>query len=510
MKADLLLTNGPIYSGVHPKPFGYLAINGNRVHSIGRGSGKNFVGRNTEIIDLKGKSVTPAITDSHLHLLDYAWSIERVNLEPCRNEGEVVTALSEAKATGEWVLGRGWTREQFGGFPHKSILDAIFPDQPVALNSRDGHFLWVNSDAIRRSGLTVDAVVAGGYIGKDASRSLNGILGENAVGLVASKISKPDQTSRIASLLQAQSKLHALGIASLHSTDGNEAFGDLQNLHAESKLRLRVFHSIPLSQLESAVELRLKSGMGDDWLRFGFVKIFSDGTLGSHTAAMLEPFAGTSITGLDTISEQELTHKMELALQNGIAVAVHAIGDRANRQTLNAFQKNAFCLNVPYVRSRIEHAQLLHPADIPRFAQIGVIASMQPHHAISDHDLAIAYWKDRCRYAYAWRSLLESGARLIFGSDAPIENPDPLEGLRAAVQRWNWEDRRQCISAADALAAYTIHPAYASGESKQRGSLEAGKLADFILFSEDPVRVEFQDCRILATAIDGKFIYHAL
>ena len=287
MKADLLLANGPIYSGVHSKPFGYLAIHGNRILAIGRGSGGGFRGRNTQTIDLRGRAVTPAIIDSHLHLLDYAWSMERLNLEPCRNETEVRATLAATQPSGEWVLGRGWNREQFEGFPHKKILDAIFPDNPVALNSRDGHFLWANSKAIEKAGVRTDQSVAGGSIGKDPSGELNGIFGENAVGLITAHISKPDSESRKASLLNAQTKLHAFGIAALHSTDGNEPFGDLQKLHEESKLQLRVFHSIPLNQLQNAVSLRLKSGFGDDWLRFGFVKIFSDGTLGSHSASML-------------------------------------------------------------------------------------------------------------------------------------------------------------------------------------------------------------------------------
>ena len=311
-------------------------------------------------------------------------------------------------------------------------------------------------------------------------------------------ISKPNQDSRKKSILKAQLHLHAFGIVGLHSTDGNEAFGDLQDLHARSKLQLRVFHSIPLSHLEQAVEIRLKSGLGDRWLRFGFVKIFSDGTLGSHSAAMLQPFDGTDTTGLETISEQTLTEKIEMALKNGIAVAVHAIGDRANRQTLNAFERNSSFLNVPFAQSRIEHAQLLHPDDIPRFAGIGIVASMQPHHAISDHDLAQKYWSKRSKYAYAWRSLQKSGARLIFGSDAPIENPDPLEGLRAAVHRWNWEDRQQTISPVEALAAYTIQPAAASGEAGvpwQSGSWKAGRFHP-ILRGSDPVGVsKLQGCR---------------
>jgi len=510
MKADYFFTNGPIYSGVHPKPFQFLATTGNRVLAIGRGRGKQYIGRNTAVIDLRGKAITPGITDSHLHLLDYAWSLERINLESCSTATEVEQRLqqrAELTSADQWILGRGWNRKQFDGWPHKNILDNIFPDRPVALNSRDGHFLWVNSVAIEKAGLKQADNVTGGFIGKDSSGELDGILGENAVNLVTGFIGKPDVASRKTSLLTAQKRLHETGITGLHSTDGNQAFGDLQDLHSEGKLQLRVFHSIPLSQLEEAVKISMKSGLGDEWFRFGFVKIFSDGTLGSHSASMLEPFNGTGTSGMDTISEEDLTVKIRLALSNGIAVGVHAIGDRANRQTLNAFERNADVLNFPVAKSRIEHVQILHPRDLPRFKQLGVIASMQPHHAISDHELAIAYWGSRSDYSYAWRSLQNAGAMLIFGSDAPIENPDPLEGLAAAVHRANWSNRSQTISALQALAAYTVQPAVASGESSFKGSLESGKAADIILFSEDPIPTGFQNCSVVGTIIDGKFVY---
>ncbi len=510
MKADLILVNGPIYSGMRSGPFSYLAVRENRILAIGRGSGRAHVGRNTEIIDLRGKAVVPGIIDSHLHLLDYAWSLQRINLEPCLTSHEVISQLKErAQNTvpGEWILGRGWRQDQFHGFPNKKLLDDIFPLHPVALNSRDGHFLWVNSVALKVSGLEKAVDVSGSYVGKNADGGPDGIFGESAVELMTPHISKPDAESRKCSLVAAQQKLHEFGIVGLHSTDGNQAFGDLQDLHRQSKLRLRIFHSIPLSQLDEAVKISLKSGFGDAWFRFGFVKIFSDGTLGSQSAWMLQPFHETNTTGIETISERELTEKIGVALKNGIAVGVHAIGDRAGRQVLNAFEANSPWTGVPCARSRIEHAQILNPEDIPRFRKIGVLASMQPHHAISDHEAALRYWGERSRYSYAWRSLQDSGAMLIFGSDAPVESPDPLQGMRAAVHRSNWEDRRQTISAINTLAAYTRNPAVASGEESERGTLEPGKLADFVIFSDDPIATEFQNTCVTGTAIDGKFVY---
>ncbi|HSP05990.1 MAG TPA: amidohydrolase, partial [Acidobacteriota bacterium] len=429
---------------------------------------------------------------------------------PCRDRNEVISALRErAKhvAPGEWILGRGWRISQMGGFPHRKTLDDIFPENPVVLHSHDEHLRWLNTKALQACGITQAVPVDGGFVGADPDGSANGILGENAIALLRPHLPVPDRESRRRALIRAQQEMHSLGIVGIHSMDAGNAFGDLQDLHADGRLHLRVFHSIPIRQLEHAVEIGLKTGMGDDWFRFGPVKIFSDGALGSQSAWMLEPYLEGGAVGIEIMPEQELTDKIKLALTNGIAVAVHAIGDRANRQCLNAFQANAHLLGIPSASSRIEHAQLLHHDDIPRFAQIGILASMQPYHAVSDQPLAERYWGDRARYSYAWRSLLEQGATLLFGSDSPVEDPDPLQGLQAAVQRQNWTDRSQTISAAQTLLAYTRTPAYASGELKHRGTLERGKLADFTIFSDDPVRAEFRDVRVLGTAIQGNFVY---
>ncbi len=510
MKADKILINGTIYDGRTQKPFRFLALSANRILAVGRGSGKQWIGRKTEIIDLRGLFVIPGLVDSHLHFLDYALSVSRVKLDACRSQTDITNILAD-RATrlspGEWVLGRGWRKTHFGGFPHRKILDELFPDHPVVLNSHDEHSLWLNSQAIRAVGITGKEQIPGAYVGLDSDGTPDGIIGENAIPLVRQRIPAPEPEARKNALLAAQNKLHTFGIVGLHNTDGNQAFGDLQELHSDAKLKLRIFHSIPLRHLEDAVRMQMKSGLGDSWFRFGFVKIFSDGALGSQTARMLEPYNEVGGIGIETISEVELTEKIGLALQNGIAVGVHAIGDRANRQTLNAFEKNAPWLPIPRARSRIEHVQLLHPDDIPRFRKIGIIASMQPYHAISDCENAERFWGDRARYSYAWRSLLQTKAHISFGSDAPVEDPNPLPGLDAAVRRSNWADPSQRISAFDALRAYTWTPVFASGEESQRGSLEPGKLADFVILSDDPYQGSFDAMKVLGTSVNGEFVY---
>jgi Predicted metal-dependent hydrolase with the TIM-barrel fold len=513
MKSDKLFVNGLIYADCRKRPSNFLAVSGSTVIRSGRGKGKEYAGRNTEVIDLKGATVTPGIIDSHIHFLDWALSLDRINLESCSTIADLTTILEErarSASPGEWILGRGWNKSMFSGFPHKRMLDAIFPQHPVVLNSHDEHSLWVNSRALEIAGIDRHTSVDGGYIGKDQDGSPDGIIGENAIPLIRNCIPKPDASLRKNSLLRAQQKLHTLGIVGIHSVDANQAFGDLQDLASADRLRLRVFHSIPLRQLDDAVKMGLRSGLGNDWFQFGQVKIFSDGALGSQSGWMLEPYHETGAMGIQTISEQELTEKIGLALKNGIALAVHAIGDRANRQVLNAFENNADALKIPKARSRIEHAQLLHPDDIPRFSKIGVIASMQPYHAISDHDLAIRYWGERAKFSYAWRSLLESGATLIFGSDAPVEDPHTIEDLQAAVHRTNWSDPVQTIPPAEALYAYTTAPVIASGNQQNRGTLEPGKIADFTIFAGNPLRSAFRDTKIIATAVNGEFVYREL
>lgn len=510
MRADLLLANGAIHTCAGINPANYLAVTNGHVAGAGRGSGKSWVGRNTEVIDLRGKSITPGLIDGHIHFLDYAFNLDGVQLVQCKDRNDVLNTLRERARRldpGEWVFGRGWRATQMGGLPHRKMLDEIFPRNPVVLHSHDEHSRWLNTKALEACGITKATPVDGGFVGADPDGSANGILGENAVALLRPHLPVPDAETRRRALLRAQNEMHRLGVVGIHSMDANKAFSDLQDLNSQQKLKLRVFHSIPVRQLEQAVEIGMKTGMGDGFFRFGPVKIFSDGALGSKSAWMLEPFLESDQTGIEILSEGELTEKIRIALSNGIAVAVHAIGDRANRQALNAYEKNAHLLTLPHAASRIEHAQLLHPQDVPRFAKIGVVASMQPYHAISDQPLAIRFWGSRAQYSYAWQSLLAGGATLLFGSDSPVEDPDPLQGLRAAVQRWNWEDRSQTISPHDALLAYTRIAAYASGELSYRGTLEPGKLADLTVFSEDPLKSGFQDVRVVGTAVQGEFVY---
>src|SRR5262249_16069605 len=341
MTVNKILVNGSILTTAGQPHADFVAISGNRIVETGTGSAAKLSGGSTEVIDLNGKTVIPGFIDSHLHLFDYAASVERIDLNPCKTQYDVYGILKDGAheiPAGKWVLGRGWSVEQFNGFPHKKILDELFPDNPVVLNSHDEHMLWVNSQTLKQTGILVPAKLGGAYFGTDPDGSLNGVIGENAIPLIRNHIPKPDFEQRRHLLFQAQKKLHRLGVVGLDSMDANAAFGDLQQLNRKNELRLRVFHSIPIRQLEEAVRIGLRTGLGDSFFRFGLVKIFSDGTLGSRTASMLEPYNEAGGTGIETIAEPDLVEKMRLALQNGIAVAVHAIGDKANRSVLNAFE----------------------------------------------------------------------------------------------------------------------------------------------------------------------------
>ncbi len=355
---------------------------------------------------------------------------------------------------------------------------------------------------------------------RDEAGVPTGVLEEAAATLVTRFLPPPSDTEIEAALLLAQSELHRVGVASAHNmtgpTEGAEALRGLQRLRSEGRLRLRVVAAIPETHLDAAVQMGLRSGLGDHWLRLGFVKVFADGTLGSQTAALLDPYRDRPHdTGIVMHHRDELVSLIRRASQAGWACAVHAIGDRANRWALDAFQASLELSRLQKLRHRIEHAQLVHPDDVSRFASLGVVASMQPVHCPADRPLAERFWGDRCRHAYAWRSLLQAGAVVAFGSDAPVETADVLRGLYAAVFRKQPEDPgppwflEQALTVEEALRAYTFGPAYAAGVEHVQGSLEVGKVCDLVVLDrdvlEDPQALAF--ARVRMTVVGGEVVY---
>jgi len=478
-------------------------------------------------VDLGGLVVFPAFTDAHIHLTALGFSLLGVNLEGVRSIGEAVARVAEAVRSappGAWVLGRGWNRNVWpeGRWPTKDDLDPVSPHNPVALWSKDGHVLWCNALALQKAGIGPDTPdPPGGEIVRQDGEP-TGVLKEAASALATRAIPPPADEEVERAILEATRLLHRLGITGVHHMAGSAegtTLPVLQHLHREGRLGVRVVAAIPETSLDDAIRMGLRSGLGDEWLRVGFVKIFADGTLGSQTAAMLTPFTGQpDNTGIALHGHDELAALVRRASRAGWACAVHAIGDRANRWALDAFEASLEHSRRLGLRHRIEHAQLIHPDDLPRFARLGVVASMQPVHCPADRDLADRYWGERSKHAYAWRSLLRSGAVLAFGSDAPVETPDVLRGLYAAAFRRDPQDPRgpwypeEAIPVLEAIRAYTLGAAYAAGEEHQKGSLEVGKVCDLVAVDWDIVREPeaLADARVRLTVIGGEIVYEAL
>lgn len=487
-----------------------------RVVACGRSDElRPLAGSPAEIVDLGGRTAIPGLIDAHIHVLGLGLALGQVDLASATTLAECVqrvAARAGETAPGRPLVGRGWNQNDWAEarWPARQDLDAVVGDRPVALNSKDGHLLWVNSAALRLAGITRETPdPAGGEIARDEHGEPTGVLKENATRAVDAALPPPSDDEIDAALCRATQHALALGLTGLGNFEGPEVLRAFGRLHERGELRLRVTQHIAHASLDAALAAGLYSGLGDEWVRIGSLKLFADGTLGSQTAAMLDPFEGSARNrGIATLSCNEMRDAASRAACGGIATAIHAIGDRANRDALCAL---AAAPRVPGIPHRIEHAQLLHSDDLGLFAAHGIAASMQPIHAVGDRDTADRYWGARAATAYAWRTLQESGALVAFGSDAPVETCDPLDGLFAAVARHGRGDGRaawrpeQALTLEDALRAYTLGAAAASGEERLKGSLAEGKVADMVVLSTDifagPEALE--EARVVGAIVGG-------
>ncbi len=526
MKKGLILQNGRVYTMNPEQPLAEaVVLRGTRIAHVGKNAEMRvWIGHGGwEVVDLAGRAVLPGLIDGHIHLSGYASARVRLKLAGISSREEIVALVEHrARSTppGQWILGHGWNHYLWGGqWPTRQELDAVAPDNPVALERVDIHSLWVNTAALRLAGLDSSTPSPlGGKILLDDQGQPSGILKERAADLVKEHIGKPDQAERLRLLDEAFSEAHRYGITGVHVPEEAEAFGDYQTLYSRRALRLRVLTHLPQNRLEEAIALGIRSGFGDERLRVGGLKIFADGSLGSKTASLLQDYEDEpGYRGLPALPVRELDELVTKAAQAGISVAVHAIGDRAVRLVLDTIARAQRLAGPPYMPHRVEHAQLLHPQDIPRFRELGVVASMQPIHCPSDMPVARRLWGERCRYAYAWRSLLDHGTALAFGSDSPVESMDPWAGIHAALTRertdgrpagaWYPEER---ITVEEAVRAYTTGAAYAAGETHLKGSLEEGKVADLIVLDRDIFQVEPQDIlgtQVQMTVLGGEVVY---
>jgi predicted amidohydrolase YtcJ len=526
-----LLYNALIYTQDPSHPTGSaILINRERVIAVGDAKDLLALSPNAEKQDMGGRVILPGITDAHLHLKNYALSLQKIDCET-DTKAECLRRVKERveKAKpGEWILGHGWNQNVWGVWPTASELDAIAPDHPVYLTAKSLHAAWANTAALKAANITQRSPdPQNGQIQRDDKGDATGILLETAMELVGNAIPEPSIKEIADAMEKAQVILWKLGLTGLHDFDRRDSFMALQQLHAEGRLKLRVLKNIPVELLDQAHDLGLRAGFGDDWLRIGSIKVFMDGALGPHTAAMFQPYIGEEDNrGILNMDGEELFEYGRKAAQVGLGLTVHAIGDRANHEVLNAYEQlRAYETenHLPALRHRIEHVQVIHPDDAARLGKMNIIASMQPIHATSDMLMADAFWGERSRLAYAWRTQLDHGARLALGSDAPVESPNPFLGLHAAVTRRRADGSpsvdgwypEQKLTMAEAWEGFTIGPAYAANMESRLGRLAPNYLADLIVLdaSQDPFTCNADDLLEMqssATMVGGEWVYTSL
>lgn len=506
----------------HDPVAGEVIARGGRIAWVGRQGSAPPEFRRAKPVDLKGRLLLPAFSDAHTHYLYYARTLNDVDLHGAKSIKEALDrirrhAKSHAGAKG-WVTGRGLDVNSWkSGWPTCRDLDRIIPDRPVAIFTHDEHSLWVNSRALALAKVTSStADPEGGKIGREKNGEPSGILYETAYRLVWDKIPTPTATQDERLIRSAQSLAHQVGVAAIGDMGEGATLRAFSSLAAKDQLRLRLWKSIPLQNLDHAIAVGLRSGIGNEWVKIGSVKIFLDGALGSQTAWMYDPYSGDrSNRGICRLSKKDFDDVVRRATAHGLSVCVHAIGDAAVGQAIDVIGKhrNRFPAHQP---PRIEHLQLLDPADLKKLVRSDIVASMQPSHLLTDRDIADKNWGRRARNAFVFRTLWDSGVVMAFGSDVPIEPIRPLDGIGAAVHRAKPNDRRgpwypkQRLSVWEAVWCFTMGAAIAGGDQHQRGMIRPGHLADLVIldrniFTIDPRRVF--DTQIDMTVVAGEVVY---
>jgi predicted amidohydrolase YtcJ len=536
--ADLVLTNGRIYTvdDAHPRVTA-LAVRGGRVLFVGSDvEAKALVGSSTRVIDLHGATVIPGITDAHAHLLGLGNMLQRVNLAGSTSYDEVIArvkAWAKGVKPGEWIQGRGWDQNRWPTreFPTHEALSRAFPNNPVVLTRIDGHALLANARAMelaRATAATPDP--AGGRIIRLASGAPSGVFVDNAQSLVGRAIPAPTRDNTRKAILAAIAEANRWGLTGIHDPGENaETIGIYEELARAGNYNLRNYVMLsdpgepgsPAALNNPYIKRGPQSALYDGHLWIRALKLYADGALGSRGAALLAPYSDEpGNSGLLVSRPEHIEAWAELALRRGFQVNVHAIGDRGNRIVLDAFDSALRKIPRANHRFRIEHAQVLSPQDIPRFARLGVIPSMQATHQTSDMRWAEArVGAQRIRGAYAWRSLLNTGVVIPNGTDFPVEEVNPLLTFHAAVTRQdptNWPAGgwypEQKMTREEALQSMTIWPAYAGFQESMLGSLTPGKYADFVVLDRDIMQVpdtQILSTRVVSTWIGGKRVYEA-
>jgi predicted amidohydrolase YtcJ len=461
-----------------------------------------------ETVNLGGRCVVPGFSDAHVHFPTWALAQRQVRLE---GTATIEDALERVRAAvgsiepGRWLRGLGWRSGDWSPAvePTRQLLDAVTGDVPTALMARDYHSLWLNSAALARANGSL--LVPGGVVELDERGEPTGVVREQSAWHFRDTVSRPTDTEFLDAMRVGVRLANSRGVTAIHDKDGwIGALRLWQRLRGHGTPTLRVWQSLPHERVDELRELDLESGFGDEWLRVGYLKVFMDGALGSQTALMSDG------RGVEITSREELTEIIRRGAEAGFPLSVHAIGDLANRNALDAFEATRASWQPLGLRQRIEHAQCLAPEDVSRFAALGLATSVQFSHAPSDRDFAERFWGDRLDGAYAFRSLLDAGTVVANGSDAPIEELDPLAGIRAGVRRtldarepWRPE---QAVTVQEAFEATCLAPAWLAREEKRRGKLIPGYVADLVVLDRDPF--EDLDAEVVATMTGGRWVHN--
>jgi len=530
LPADLVLTNGTVFTADDKLPLaGGVAVRGDRIVFVGSSDEvAGWVGAGTKIVDLKGRLVLPGFIDAHLHFLEGGLRLLELDCRGIKSASELKSAVERYAGKlkpGEWVVGGGWDENLWTPpeLPDRYLLDRAAPGNPVFLSRIDGHSCVVNSLALRISGIDRDtADPAGGKIMRDlVSGEPTGVLRESACGLVRRHLPPPSLDRKRKALELALAEARRLGLTCIQTMADREEFQLFQEFRDRDELTVRVYSIAyypdePLVYLERAHYLGIRRGFGDNFIRLGSFKCFADGSLGSRSAYLFQPYSDDpGNCGIPRMTPEELEAVCRLAAGYGFQPAVHAIGDRGVNMVLQAFSGSGLGRAA---RPRVEHCSVIRPQDVELMARIGAVASVQPCFTTSDMKwIGDRLGPERERNAYVWRSLLEAGIPVAFGTDWPVENLDPLAGLYAAVTRqdpggnptggWHPEEK---ISVDQAVRCYTMGSAFAAFWEKDIGSVTPGKLADLVVLSKNILRLPpraMLETRVDLTILGGKIIF---
>lgn len=521
--------NGKIFTVNDNQPFAQsVVVQDNKIIFVGSDEdAKKFIDNNTQVVNLDGKLMLPGFNDNHVHFLTGGFYLLGIDLRPATSTSEFKQILKDyaKKYPAKWITGGYWDHEKWEvkDLPTKEMIDEVVSDQPVFVERLDGHMGVANSYALKLAGITNETESPdGGLIVKDPKTGEpTGVLKDNAMDLVYVKIPDHTEQENYESLLAALNEAKRLGLTSVQDMSYPDAMTVYERAKKEGILTCRIFSRWPIADYKYLVNKNIKAGYGDDLIRMGSLKGFADGSLGSSTAWFFERYVqDTTTSGLamDVINDGSMDKWCFDADKNGLQICVHAIGDKANSYMLDLYEK-IIKENPEWDRRfRIEHAQHLRKEDIKRFAELGVIASVQPYHCIDDGVWAEKrIGPERLKYSYPFKSFLNAGVKLCFGTDWYVAPLNPLLGIYAAVTRRTLDDKNpdgwipeQNISVEDAIKCYTLNSAYASFEENIKGSIEVGKLADLIVLSDDLLTIEpvkIKDAEVIMTVFDGKIIY---